>query len=429
MQEAITCTTVKHTCNMVIHAMIDWWAMVWVSCWRRQCLCDSLVSVACSLGGRASESAWRHQRPATPWQVLADLVPAHPKGLGWHQQFSFKHGSLSGWTMSHFGLGRVLHQQDLSRERIGVSHLERKPRSPCFLHPRPLSKPEWPRQTKGEFCHPKDSRAYLSTVEAEHFQDPQIITKLVKDIYAMYEKCSDSKRGSRGNDLLNKLDIPSPDLETLGCPQYEVLRQTIPRQTLLSPRRNGTSWSNHRMSRFLVLVPKDYRIPRLKKNGNFKLRPYVGRDFSWHPSFDMKCDVLSSLNVIKKERFISLSLIRNHDFIHCVSVYFQMCWFSWSARLNLWRQWGHGKGLSQPCRRTCWFLFLSFWGQWGQEKAFSPTWSRACFFMFINCLNGLVQWGHEKGVSPMRIPARVVHISSTFVKRKRNSAIQVQRDW
>ena len=67
--------------------------------------------------------------------------------------------------------------------------------------------------------------------QAEHFQDPLILGQLVKDIYDMYVKCSEGKRtvvGYKGGhvekDLLEKLNIPSLNLETLGCPKYDVLK-------------------------------------------------------------------------------------------------------------------------------------------------------------------------------------------------------------
>jgi len=67
-------------------------------------------------------------------------------------------------------------------------------------------------------------------LEAKHFQHPQILRLLVNDIYAMYKKCGDGKRTVVGynlrhaeKDQLNKLGIPSLDLETLAGPQYEIL--------------------------------------------------------------------------------------------------------------------------------------------------------------------------------------------------------------
>ena len=67
----------------------------------------------------------------------------------------------------------------------------------------------------------------------EMFQDPRVLGPLVKDIHAMYVTCSEGKRtvvGYKGGhvekDLLQKLNIPSLNLETLGCPKYDVVTKS-----------------------------------------------------------------------------------------------------------------------------------------------------------------------------------------------------------
>ena len=74
-------------------------------------------------------------------------------------------------------------------------------------------------------CNKIHGLSYQPT-QAEHFQDTLILGQLVKDIHDMYVTCSEGKRtvvGYKGghveNDLLQTLNIPSLNLETLGCPE------------------------------------------------------------------------------------------------------------------------------------------------------------------------------------------------------------------
>ena len=78
-------------------------------------------------------------------------------------------------------------------------------------------------------------------IHAEHFQNVKVLDELIKAIYVMCKGCSSGKRtvvGYKGGDvekdLLTKLNIPCLNLETLGCPKYDKLRQIIPKNTLLS---------------------------------------------------------------------------------------------------------------------------------------------------------------------------------------------------
>ena len=78
-------------------------------------------------------------------------------------------------------------------------------------------------------------------LKAEHIQQPEVLSELIKDIYSIYRDCSNDERtvvGYKGGhveeDLLTKLNIPCLNLETLGCPKYDKLRRIIPRNTLLS---------------------------------------------------------------------------------------------------------------------------------------------------------------------------------------------------
>ena len=71
----------------------------------------------------------------------------------------------------------------------------------------------------------------------EMFQDPRVLGPLVKDIHQEYSvraQCGEGKRtvvGYKGGhvekDLLLKLNLPSLNLETLGCPKYDALRSQM----------------------------------------------------------------------------------------------------------------------------------------------------------------------------------------------------------
>jgi len=62
----------------------------------------------------------------------------------------------------------------------------------------------------------------------EHFQNPLVLGILVQAIYEEYRQGKKAVVGYKGGhiekDLLQKLNIPSLNLETLGCPKYDVLR-------------------------------------------------------------------------------------------------------------------------------------------------------------------------------------------------------------
>ena len=62
----------------------------------------------------------------------------------------------------------------------------------------------------------------------EHGQHPRVIPRLVRDLYQDDSTPNRPVVGYKGGhvekDLLNKLNIPSLNLETLGCPKYDVLR-------------------------------------------------------------------------------------------------------------------------------------------------------------------------------------------------------------
>ena len=64
--------------------------------------------------------------------------------------------------------------------------------------------------------------------QAEHPQHPRVVLRMVQDLYGDYSTPDRTVVGYKGGhvekDLLNKLNIPSLNLETLGCPKYDVLR-------------------------------------------------------------------------------------------------------------------------------------------------------------------------------------------------------------
>ena len=62
----------------------------------------------------------------------------------------------------------------------------------------------------------------------ERGQHPRVIPSMIQDLYGDYSTPDRTlvayKGGHVEKDLLNKLNIPCLNLETLGCPKYDVLR-------------------------------------------------------------------------------------------------------------------------------------------------------------------------------------------------------------
>ena len=74
-------------------------------------------------------------------------------------------------------------------------------------------------------------------LEAEHYQKPEVLEDLIKNIYSRHKIGQRTVVGYKGGhvekDLLMKLSIPSLDLETLGCPKYDKLRHIISSERVL----------------------------------------------------------------------------------------------------------------------------------------------------------------------------------------------------
>jgi len=74
-------------------------------------------------------------------------------------------------------------------------------------------------------------------LEAEHYQKPEVLEDLIKNIYSRHKIGQRTVVGYKGGhvekDLLMKLNIPSLDLETLGCPKYDKLRHIISSERVL----------------------------------------------------------------------------------------------------------------------------------------------------------------------------------------------------
>ena len=109
------------------------------------------------------------------------------------------------------------------------------------------------KRTVNFVCRKNHGLAYQPCAP-EIFQDPRILGPLVKDIHQEYSERAQSSEGKRTvvgykgghveKDLLQKLNILSLNLETLGCPKYDDLRsQMVP--LLTRPRRSPLLSPSH----------------------------------------------------------------------------------------------------------------------------------------------------------------------------------------
>ena len=85
-------------------------------------------------------------------------------------------------------------------------------------------------------CNKINGLSYQPT-QAEHAYHPMLLKSLVKKLYQKYKTNTRTVVGYKGGhmekDLLQKLNIPSLNLETLGCPKYNVLKTRFPSESLL----------------------------------------------------------------------------------------------------------------------------------------------------------------------------------------------------
>ena len=76
-------------------------------------------------------------------------------------------------------------------------------------------------------CNKIHGLSYQPT-QAEHAYHPMLLKSLVKKLYQKHKTNTRTVVGYKGGhvekDLLEKLNIPSLNLETLGCPKYDVLK-------------------------------------------------------------------------------------------------------------------------------------------------------------------------------------------------------------
>ena len=74
-------------------------------------------------------------------------------------------------------------------------------------------------------------------LKAEYYRKPEELKDLILSLYARYKQGQRTVVGYKGGhvekDLLKTLNIPSLDLETLGCPKYDKLRHIISNERLL----------------------------------------------------------------------------------------------------------------------------------------------------------------------------------------------------
>ena len=92
------------------------------------------------------------------------------------------------------------------------------------------------RNTFHFLCNKIQGLSYQPT-QAEHAHHPMLPKSLVKKLYQKYKTNTRTVIGYKGGhvekDLLQTLNIPSLNLETLGCPKYDVLRTQFPSESLL----------------------------------------------------------------------------------------------------------------------------------------------------------------------------------------------------
>ena len=95
------------------------------------------------------------------------------------------------------------------------------------------------RNTFHYVCNKIHGLSYQPTQD-EHAYHPMLLKSLVKKLYQKYKTNTRTVVGYKGGhvqkDLLQTLNIPSLNLETLGCPKYDVLRTQFPSESLLPSR-------------------------------------------------------------------------------------------------------------------------------------------------------------------------------------------------
>ena len=92
----------------------------------------------------------------------------------------------------------------------------------------------------GPFVAKTNSKIYglsYQPSQTEHAQNLRIVGTLIKDLYQDYSIAERTlvvyKRGNAEKDVLTQLNIPSLNLETVGCHKYCELKYETPLQLLL----------------------------------------------------------------------------------------------------------------------------------------------------------------------------------------------------
>ena len=127
-----------------------------------------------------------------------------------------------------------LYQQDLSRTRIGLLHLEWSTRTPCFLHPPTLQDFELQREANREFLKEQDSRTHLPTHPNQTFLKPPCVRRIgqkhpsdLRDMQRSQENRGRLQGRTCGKRLITKTDNSFFRSRNFGLSQERCVKNSI----------------------------------------------------------------------------------------------------------------------------------------------------------------------------------------------------------
>ena len=131
-----------------------------------------------------------------------------------------------------FAFGKFFHARELGYYTLNQEHGRH-----AFFIPIPYKALNGKDRSTVHFvCNKIHGLSYQPT-QADHAHHPMLLKLLVKNLYQKYKTNTRTIVGYKGGhvekDLLQKRNIPSLNLETLGCPKYDVLTTRFPSESLL----------------------------------------------------------------------------------------------------------------------------------------------------------------------------------------------------